>query len=176
VFNSNRQALKDSQVKDQRKMTRGYEPIKERGSVQHGDYYAKYQKKLAEEKFESFSTRDMMYFFRDTAEKSGVKYIIANPKVDMRSFRLCLERGYKSEEILVMIEFLFLSEQTYLRKNSLHPGILLTGWCNKIYDDSKLWLNDEYTEAPKKKTAKKNREWIEEAPEKTKTKIGEWDD
>lgn len=135
-------------------------------------YYASYKKKLEEGNLDKFSTRDMMYFFRDTANENGVKYVIANPKVSMRHFKLALERGYTKEEILSMIEFLFTSGQTYLDKNKLHTGILLTNWCNTIYQDTLLWLDDKFV--PNKNKKFENREWLNSSVDNDDSNIGEW--
>ena len=43
-----------------------------------------------------------------------------------------------------MIEFLYFSEQTYLRKDNLTPNILASRWINTIYADMKLWAKDEF--------------------------------
>ncbi len=154
-------------------------PILERGkssSSGNSPQYEGYLAKLKANNLDSFSTRDIMYLFRDVASRNGVKYIISKPNVDMRNFKLAIERGYTIKEILLMIEFLFDSEQDYLGKSSLHPGILLTGWCNRIYSDSQLWLEDKYTPYKQTKSKKKvEREWTEE-PSTDKAKIGEWGD
>lgn len=135
-------------------------------------YYANYQKKLEEGQLDKFSTRDMMYFFRDKAEESGVKYVIANPKICMRHFKLTLERGYKPEEVLSMIEFLFTSGQTYLDITKLHTGILTTNWCNTIYQDTLLWLDDKFV--PNKNKKLQNREWLNTSLDNNDSNIGEW--
>lgn len=137
--------------------------------------YERYLAKLNKGDLSKFSTRDIMFFFRDTANEHGAKYIIANPKVDMRNFKVALDRGYTTEELLVMIEFLFTSGQKYLDIKNIHPGILLTGWCNKIYTDSQLWLNDNFD--PNKPIGKVNtqpREWVDNNKD-VKSSVGEWD-
>ena len=135
-------------------------------------HYDKYLHKLHKGELSKFSTRDLMFYFRDIANENGVKYIIANPKVEMRNFKLALDRGYTTENILAMIEFLFTSGQKYLDKRSLHPGILLTNWCNTIYRDTELWLNDEYN--PNRTNSNKpNREWVDNDTDK-KSNVGEW--
>lgn len=137
--------------------------------------YEKYRAKFDKGDFTSLNNKDLCFYFQDVAKENGVKYITSNFKVEMHNFKLCKERGYTTEEILIMIEFLFTSGQLYLDVNRLHPGILLTGWANKIYQDSQLWLNDEYVvEQPKKKYSSeiKTREW--KPTTDTKTKVGEW--
>lgn len=137
--------------------------------------YNKYLAKLEKGELSKFSTRDIMFFFRDMANENGHKYIIANPKIDMRNFKLALERGYSTEDILAMIEFLYTSGQKYLDLKSLHPGILLTNWCNTIYKDTQLWLDDKFD--PNTKYTNKpqlNREWSDDN-EEVKSNVGEWD-
>ena len=140
--------------------------------------YERYLAKFEKGELNKFSTRDLMFFFRDTANDNNVKYIIGNAKVEMRNFKLALERGYSNEDLLAMIEFLFTSGQTYLDKQTLHPGVLLTGWCNRIYNDTQLWLEDKYD--PNKDTKMFNkkqtttREWTDNNTE-VKSQVGEWE-
>lgn len=139
-----------------------------------GTQYNSYLKKLESGNINKFSTRDIMFFFRDTANDNGVKYIIANPKIDMRNFKLALERGYTTEDILAMIEFLFTSGQKYLDIKTLHPGLLLTNWCNKIYQDTQLWIDDKYDPNATFSKPKMTREWTD-SNEEIKSNVGEWD-
>lgn len=165
-YNIGFEAVKDKKARPQAPST----------SKAQNTLYEKYQYKLDKGLLEKFNTRDIMFYFRDTANDNGVKYIIGNPKVDMRNFKLALDRGYTTEEVLAMIEFLFTSGQTYLDKNSLHPGILLTGWCNRIYNDMKLWLDDKFdpNKQAKSKINTLNREWKDTNSE-VKSNVGEWD-
>ena len=146
---------------------RGYAETRKRNRP-----YDKFLAKLENQDLSNFNSQDIMYFFRDAAHKAGIKYVISKPQIVMRNFNLAKERGYTNEEILLMIEFLFMSDQTYLDKRNLHPGILLTGWCNKIYQDSQLWLKDAYVD--KKVSHRRAREW-EKVETKDDAKIGEWD-
>lgn len=135
--------------------------------------YVAYKAKLERGDIESLSSKDILEFFKDTARDNDIKYVDSKPVISMRNFNLAKERGYSVEEILVMIEFLYESEQDYLDKRTLHPGILLTGWCNKIYTDSQMWLKDEYQTDIKKKHS--SREWSEEIPKEDSVEIGEWE-
>lgn len=141
-----------------------------------GQYYEKYLAKYEKGNLSKFSSRDIMYFFKDTAEANGVKYVVSNMKRDMRTYNLAKEKGYTVEEILAMIEFLFTSGQKYLDIRTLNPSILISGWCNKIYQDTMLWLDDKYD--PNVTTPKSNytqsREWKDNNDE-VKSSIGEWD-
>ena len=131
-----------------------------------------YLDKIERGDIEKLSSKDIMDFYKDTARNSGVKYIDSKPIISMSNINLAKKRDYSVEEILVMIEFLYTSEQDYLDKRKLHPGILLTGWCNKIYSDSQDWLKDEYKTDTKKKHV--TREWSEEVPEEEEAEIGDW--
>ena len=69
-----------------------------------------------------------------------------------------------------MIEFLFTSGQQYLDVKRLTPGILATGWCNRIYNDSQDWLEDNFdpngfNKYNKKDKVKRNREWVDDEEE-----------
>lgn len=131
-----------------------------------------------EENIDSFKTQDLMYYFREKARESGVKYVIANMKRDMGIFKRLLD-NYESREICLMIEFLFFSEQDYLDKTSIQPTVLASGWCNTIYQDAMLWVDDKYVPRSQKPTPSKkhikSREWSG-SPDEERVEIGGWDD
>lgn len=137
---------------------------------QYQSYLNKYEKGL----ISKFSNRDIMYFFKDIANDNGVKYVIGNAKIEMRNIKLAKERGYSTEDLLAMIEFLFTSGQTYLDKRTLHPGILLTNWCNKVYQDTQLWLEDKFDPKETFSKPKMTREWTDNN-EDIKSNVGEWE-
>jgi hypothetical protein len=120
-----------------------------------------------ENTIDTFNSSDLVYFFREKAQESEIKYVIANIKRDLGIFKKLLDR-YSAKEICLMVEFLFISEQNYLKKESIQPTLLLSAWCNKIYQDSLLWVDDKYT--PDKI---KVREW-QGNPEEDKAEIGVW--
>ena len=72
-----------------------------------------------------------------------------------------------------MIEFVFNSNQNYLRKYNLCPGLVFSGWCNTVYADALLWAEDKYSpEIPKAQVSDcRKREWN---GEKDKIIIGKW--
>lgn len=164
------------EVTDKKKRT----PPPPSGNKALSTQYNQYLKKLENGDIEKFSTRDILFYFRDIATENGVKYIIANPKIDMKNFKTCLSRGYSVTDILSMIEFLFTSGQKYLDTRKLHPGILLTNWCNTIFSDTQLWLEDKYNpEAPYGKTSKakqnlEQREWSQSESDNNESSIGAW--
>ena len=103
--------------------------------------------------------------------ENGIRYVIANRARDMALFKK-LQTNYEPREICLMIEFLFNSKQDYLIKDSIQPTVLLSTWCNTIYQDSIKWANDEYK--PRKKKVTKTREWTNESDEE-RTEIGVWE-
>lgn len=137
-------------------------------SESYSNFLAKY--KDLEHSFVRFTTQDLVYFFREKSRESGAKYVIANMKRDMGIFKK-LQENYTIAEILLMIEFIFSGDQTYLDIHRTQPTVLASNWVNTVYTDSLDWANDCYTE---KKSNKKteNREWKKT---NTKKKIGEWE-
>lgn len=127
-----------------------------------------------ENSIDSFGTKDLLFFFREKSRESGNHYVIANMQRDMGIFKR-LQEDFSVEEILLMIEFIFSGDQTYLNVSHTQPTVLVSNWINSIYPDSILWSKDEYVD---KKDFYKNknrttREWS--SKENNTTKIGEWD-
>ena len=137
--------------------------------------YVSYCKKLEEERFEDFKSYDIVYFFRDKANEHSNKYVISNWNKECAIAKRAIER-YSAEEVCLMIAFLFESEQNYLDKSSLSLGIIVSGWCNTIYRDATLWLDDKYI--PRKKVTSRKKEALEKREfkksEEEETSIGEW--
>lgn len=119
----------------------------------------------------TFTTTDLVYFFREKAKETGVKYVISNMKRDCGIFKRLLA-DYKPEEICLMIEFLFCSPQNYLDVNTIQPTILVSAWCNTIYHDAMLWLDDKYVPRSNTGSNRPVREWGEATGDKTN--IGSW--
>lgn len=144
-----------------------------KSSDRSASFYEKYNH--LEDTVDSFTTSDLMYFFREKARESGVKYVIANMKRDMGIFKK-LQANYSQREICLMIEFIFSSNQNYLDKSITQPTVLASSFCNRIYRDSLLWANDEYDPDSFSRSAPKrsqNREWGDQSEEES-AKIGEW--
>ena len=122
------------------------------------------------------STRELLYYFREKAQESGYKYVIANIKKDMAVMKRARE-NYENRDICAMIEFLYTSDQDYLDKETLSPNLLTSAWVNTIYYDTQKWLDDEYVPKSKKTKHNSKREWQGKTPrsEESVTKIGEWD-
>lgn len=125
-----------------------------------------------ESSINDFGTRDLVYYFREIAEENGYKYVISNIKKDMGIMKR-LRGNYSNKEICGMIEFLFESDQDYLKKDRLSINLLASQWINTIYADMKLWVEDKYvpkTQAQESKRKKSQREWSSD--EKDSVKIG----
>lgn len=153
--------------------TRGYE-ARPKKSDPYSSFLDKYHHLSST--IDKFKTQDLMYFFREKAKESGVKYVIANTKRDMAIFKK-LQENYTPREICLMIEFIFCSPQNYLDITSTQPTVLASSWCNTIYRDSLLWAEDAYEPVERKVTKKeqiKKREWQREVTDE-KTSIGEWE-
>lgn len=147
--------------------------IKRSNTTDYDTFMVKY--KRLPDSAEGFTTKDLVYFFREKASESGVKYVINNFPRDMAIFKR-LKDNYSIPEILLMIEFLFSGDQTYIKTSGTAPTVLISGWGNKIYSDSILWADDEYIEQPKKKDRTSKREWNKSADKKSYSKIGEWEE
>lgn len=151
----------------------GYSESRKRNVT--SDRYSSFLKKYEdiENTVDTFTTNDLMYFFREKARESGIKYVIANMKRDLGIFKK-LQDSYEVREICLMIEFIFSSEQNYLDREITQPTVLASAWCNTLYRDSIAWANDEYV--PQDRPVKKNttREW--KGDTKTdKAKVGDWE-
>lgn len=125
-----------------------------------------------ENNVDSFTTQDLMYFFREKSKEAGFKYVISNMKRDLGIFKR-LRSNYTNREICLMVEFLFFSDQDYLEKDRLQPTVLTSTWCSTIYADSMLWLEDKYIPSSTKRKKLASREWISNA-ENNSHKIGDW--
>lgn len=145
--------------------------VPEKKKRQTDSSYTSFLKKYAdlEQAFVRFTTKDLVYFFKEKAKEAGVKYVIANMKRDMGIFKR-LQENYEIAEILLMVEFIFSGDQTYLDISRTQPTVLASSYVNKIYQDSLDWSNDCYTERKVKKTIA-NREWKKS---KDKKGIGDW--
>lgn len=137
-------------------------PAKKRQS--RGSSVSDYDKFLTrysflDEDIDGFSTKDLCFFFRKTAEDAGYKYFVSFGK-DMHIFKM-LRATYTNRDICGMIEFLYTSGQEYLSKETLSPNILVTKWVNTIYRDTQAWINDSYVPSPKRKPSgnSKKGEW-----------------
>ena len=149
-------------------------PEKKHKAVKKGGDYERFLYKYdrLEETCDSFTTKDLCYFFREKAKEAGSKYVIANMKRDMGIFKNLI-KDFSVPEILLMIEFIFSGEKTYLDIYRTQPTVLASSWVNTIYRDSIDWVNDCYID--KKTMTNKNTSKREWKSSKNKTKIGEWE-
>lgn len=176
AFRENRKqcCLVDKSVKPvEKNFSRGYRTGIKTTSDPYSSFMEKYNH--LEDTIDSFNARDLMYFFREKAKEGGYKYVIANMKRDMGIFKKLLS-NYEPKEVCLMIEFIFFSEQDYLDKSITQPTVLASSWCNTIYRDALLWVDDQYIPSPKfSKKSQPTREWSRESTTE-KASIGEWED
>ena len=144
-------------------------PKNQREKVGDYSYFVNNRIPTMKDTIEEWSSKELLYYFRYHAERNGYRYVITNYPKEMK-FVKRVKENFSNTEICAMIEFLYESEQTYLRKDNLTMSILASSWVNSIYADMKLWVNDEYK--PNKKS-KNKREWDETSSTDDVT-IGEW--
>jgi hypothetical protein len=130
-----------------------------------------YEEKLEEERFSEFNCQDLVRYFRDCAEEAEIKFI-CNWGKDCKQMKSLLDKGITPEEAVLMINFLFLSDQTYLDKRMLGTTILNSGWANKIYYDSKDWVKGKYKDVLQKSKSGKKRQSDWEENEVSLGKLG----
>ncbi len=120
---------------------------------------------------DTFNARDLMFYFRETARKAGIKYVIPSMQKDTSLFKRMLN-DYTPAEICLMIRFIFESDQVYFVKKSTTPGIFTTRWLNTIYNDAQLWdAGEDYLPCRKKPARKLVREYTED---NIKPGVGKW--
>lgn len=129
-----------------------------------------------EKTIDDFNSLELLYLFKETAKNSGHRYVLINIPKDVHHMKILCE-NYTPREIWNMIDFLYNSDQDYLEKDRLNPGILASRWCNTIYPDSQRYIKGEYSSKVKKQTKRalqlKKREWSS-SDEIGKKKVGEW--
>ena len=119
---------------------------------------------------DSFSTQDLLYYFRKTANDNGFKYMLNFSKEGSQMKRLM--HTFDNREICGMVEFLYTSEQDYLPKERLSVGLLCSSWVNTVYADFQLWLEDRYV--PGKDKSHKKAEKHEWKDTKEGSSVGVW--
>lgn len=126
-------------------------PVKREKKHRESTKYRLFLQKYADldNTIDSFTNLDLAYYFREIAEENGYKYFIEFVK-DQAIFKR-LRGTYTVREICGMIEFLYTSNQNYLRKESLSPNLLVSSWVNTIYADFNLWIEDKYVPKSNKK-------------------------
>ena len=122
-----------------------------------------------------FNSNDLVYYFETKSQEANKPYIVANMAKDSKIMKR-LQKDFSNEEILVMIEFLFFSGQTYVKEPSIN--VLASSWINTLKNDAKKWLNGEFdptkSKTSKKKMIKKVREFKREDDEDNVEIGGGW--
>ena len=176
----NKKSVLEDFKKSRRIVSADTEPVNQRkkrgtASQSYRSPYESFLNKYADlgNKIDTFTTRDLLYYFRKVAEENGYKYVIANYKKDMHIFKK-LRENFDNRTICAMVEFLYTSEQKYLDKERLSPNVLASNYINSIYPDTLLWLDDKYSPSSYNKKDKRENEWKGDTSKST-TSIGSWD-
>ena len=180
-----RQSTSSSSVSNEklRQKPSGKPPKKQYNSnTQYNNFLKKNEN--FEENVDKFNSVDLVFYFREQAEKAGYKFFIGS----MAKEASCMKRlmnQFPNAEICAMIEFLYFSEQDYLDKDRLTIGLLSSRWISTIHADMLLWVDDKYSpkSASKRQKSKKplRGEWTGEKSENEtsskhrKSVIGEWE-
>ena len=131
---------------------------KKAGLTKRQSFLKKYED--LENTIEEFNSNDLVYYFETKSQEANKPYIVANIAKDSKIMKR-LQKDFSNEEILVMIEFLFFSGQTYLTDPSIN--VMASSWINTIKNDANKWLNGEFdptvVKTSKKKMIKKVREF-----------------
>lgn len=131
---------------------------KKAGLTKRQSFLKKYED--LENTIEEFNSNDLVYYFEAKSQEANKPYIVANMAKDSKIMKR-LQKDFSNEEILVMIEFLFFSGQTYLTDPSIN--VLASSWINTVKIDANKWLNGEFdhtkSKTSKKKMIKKVREF-----------------
>lgn len=142
-------------------------PVKERA------YFA-FKKKYVdfENHIDSFTPTDFTYYFLEKSKENDVGYVVMNWGKEVGIFKK-LMKVRENLEIALMIDFLFSSNQSYITRSYLAPSILVSGWGNKIYQDSLLWVDDLFVDVPIRKKGVITGNSIQEEVN-SNVSIGEW--
>lgn len=128
-----------------------------------------------ENTIEEFNSNDLVYYFETKSQEANRPYIVANMAKDSKIMKR-LQKDFSNEEILVMIEFLFFSGQTYVKDPTIN--VLASSWVNTLKNDANKWLNGEFdptkSKTSKKKMIKKVREFKREDDEDNVEIGGGW--
>ena len=146
---------------------------KKAGLTKRQSFLKKYED--LENTIEEFNPNDLVYYFETKSQEANKPYIVANIAKDSKIMKR-LQKDFSNEEILVMIEFLFFSGQTYVTDPTIN--VLASSWINSIKRDSDKWLNGKFdptkSKTSKKKMIKKVREFKREDEEDNVEIGGGW--
>lgn len=122
--------------------------------IEHNKY-ANYLKKLNKNQYKLFSPGNLYTHFTvrmmDYCKQSDKKSILPDYFRSCRVFKSALKQA-SPESLILMIDFLFLSDQTFFDKLKLSPSIFTSMAIPSIFQDAMSWKNGCYS--PAKKLAK----------------------
>jgi hypothetical protein len=145
-------------------------PVERAENTAYTRFLQKYHNMVEEKDFESLNAIDLLFYFREKANESHQMYVINSFKKEAAILKL-LSKKYSNVVVCLMIEFLFLSGQTYITNPS--PYVMSSGWANQIYHDAMLWKDDKYNPVkPVSHRKAATREW--EHGETAYSAVGDW--
>lgn len=140
-----------------------YEPMRKKRSEFENFLESKYydfKESDYEDNIDNWTSKDLVYFFKEIAHSNGFKYSVNIVKDNANMSRLIKDETYTKNEIVLMIRFLYESNQNYLSKARLSVGVLCSSWVNTIYADAIDWnKNGEYIPESKTSKAVSKKEW-----------------
>ena len=141
--------------------------------VEHNQY-ANYIKKIRESKYFLFTPGNIYTHFVVTSKDNlGMNHAKPDRLKSLQVIKSALKER-TAQDLILIIDFLFISEQETFNKKSLAPSILNSLAVHGILQDAILWKNGAYS--PKKARLKKGD--YELIPETfngvSKIRIGEW--
>lgn len=160
LIRQEREQFKANLNDEQKKISRGFDKVeqarKERKVHSTTNHYTKYVEKLKEQRYEDFTSRDILFFFKDYAKKEGIPFY-SNLQQDIKYMANIKQakNTYSNQEILGIIQFIFISDQDYLDKRKVSPSILCSTWMNTLYADASDFANGKYV--PKSQKVKENK-------------------
>ena len=87
LIRQEREQFKANLNDEQKKISRGFDKVdqarKERKVHSTTNHYLKYEKKLSAGEYDKFTSRDLLFFFKDMAQKNGIT-IYSNLQLDIR--------------------------------------------------------------------------------------------
>ena len=188
LISREREQFKAKLNTEQKQISRGFERVeqarKERKVHSTTNHYSKYVQKLKEERYEDFTSRDILFFFKDYTKKEGINFY-SNLQQDIKYMANINQarKTYSNQELLGIIQFIFISDQDYLDKRKVSPSILCSTWMNTLYADASDFANGEYVPKSKRKKVfsnnkvekfKEEREWQGSTVVNEQSNIKKW--
>lgn len=114
--------------------------------------------KLSAEQYDKFTCEDLLFYFKQKSDNTGIKFVITNKAKGMKVFANLL-KTYNIEEVMTLIDYYFSKEQTWIDVSKQNITALYSGFTNRLYTESQKWAGND-------------REWNKSVD--NTTRIGDW--